>query len=387
MDGRGVVGGKRDTGGDMDKGKKDDFEKLDLETEYRTEIVRLPMSELFASMPEAYSADWEWDRTQQAPTPEDIAELLGAVARHAETMPEPSCGKLLALMDGCNGAMTGDEIDCVRLLFPLRVDSSGAGALRLTLPAELLDAWPSFPEKAGLPGRIQRLANLLRCMDAVANLYGAIRLEDALALLHGFGLWEDPRDLPLLDSLEMRSLERKNPGAFIHEGVVYLSCVTSSDGIRYKDARKLLRIVEGMPRWVPATAEELLAWSDPAYVEDTPANAAVMIWTMENFGADDPVSPRELVAEASLRVRASAEADPYIALFDEGYDGEYGGPPPGLRDQFVAAQRRWIGCGRNESEVLEWEASPEGQAWSARRKAENASRKAGKKNKKHGKRR
>lgn len=368
----------------MDKGKEDDFGKLDPETEYRTEIVRLPMSELFASMPETYCADWEWDGTQQTPTPADVAELLGAVARHAETMPEPSCGKLLALMDGRAMPMTGDEIDVVRLFFPLRVDFAGADALRLTVPAELLDAWPSFPGKEGLPGRIRHLAELLRCMDACANLYGAILLEDALALLHGFGLWDDVRDLPLLDSLELRSLERKNPGAFIHEGMVYLSCVTSSDGLLYKDARNLIRSVEGMPRWVPSTAEELLAWSDPAYVEDTPANAAVMVWTMENFGPDTPASPRELVAETCLQVRASAKADPYIALFDvEDGDGEYGGPPPGLRDQFVAAQRRWIACGHNESEVLEWEASPEGQAWFARRKAE----KAGKKDKKHGKRR
>lgn len=368
----------------MDKGKEDDFGKLDPAAEYRTEVVRLPMAELFATMPEAYRAEWEWDGMQQAPSPEEIADLLRGVARHAEAMQETSSGRLLALMDGRAGSMTVDEIDLVRLLVPLRVDFAGADAVRLTVPAELLDAWPSFPAKAELPERIRRLGELLRCMDAFANLYGAILLEDALTLLRGFGLWDDERDLPLLDALELRSLERENPGASIHEGVVYFSCVVSPDGIRYKDARNLLRLVDGMPRWVPATADGLLAWSDPTYVEDTPANAAVTVWTMENFDMDGSTSPRELVGEACRQVRVSAKADPYIALFDEdGDDGEYDGPPPGLRDQFVAAQRRWLACGRNESELMEWEASPEGQAWFARRRAE----KAAKKNKKHGKRR
>ncbi len=376
---------------EMDMGKEDDFERLDPNKEYRTEIVRVPMAELFAAMPEAYRADWVWNGAQQAPTPEEVADLLDGVVRHAETLPEPSCGTLLALMEGRGVALAVENLVFVRLLMPMRVDSAGEGSLRLTLPAELLDAWPSFPGRAALPERIRHLAGLLRSMDALANLYGAISLEDALPILRGLGLWDDERDLPFMDQLELRSVSREDPGAYVHDGVVYMPYASIPDGLLFKQARQLLKFLDGLPRWVPATADELLAWSDPDHIEDTPANAAVAVWALENTGPCDPATVREMVADASLQIRSGADGDPYIALFDDhGDDDESAGPPPGLRDQFIASQRRWILCGHNSMEIGQLGDSPEVQAWFARHEKQKTGPKRNNKKKnrkKHGKRR
>lgn len=375
----------------MDTGKEDDFEKLDPAKEYRTEIVRVPMEELFAAMPEAFRAQWEWDGTQQAPTPKEVAELLDGVVRHAETLPEASCGKLLALMEGRGVTQAVENLDLAGLLMPLRVDFVGDDALRLTLSTELLDAWPSFPGRAALPERIRHLAGLLRSMDALANLYGAISLEDALPILRGLELWDDERDLPVLDQLELRSVSREDPGAYVHDGVVYMPYASTPDGLLFKQARQLLKFLDGLPRWVPATAEELLAWSDPDHVEDTPANAAVTVWVMETIGPYDPATVREMVADASLQIRSGADGDPYIALFDDhGDDDGSAGPPPGLRDQFIASQRRWILCGHNAMEIGQLGDSPEVQAWFARHEKQKTGPKRNNKKKnrkKHGKRR
>lgn len=374
---------------EREKAKEDDSGKLRMETEYATEIVRVPTAELFAGMPAKFGADWEWEASQGSPTPEEIAEVLGSFASWAEVCPERTCKEFLSLVEGRPGTIHGGNLDIFLRHLPMRIDLAGDAALRLTLPAEFLDAWPTCAAAIVLPSRRRRLVEHERALDALANLYGAITLDDALAILRGFGLWDDERDSGFLDALEFRSHIRVDSATRVHDGLVYLSPFELDYGLSFKAAKELLRFVDGMSRWVPATAEGLLAWSDPDYVEDTPVNAAVMAWATENVAPGDDESPRAMVAEACRQVRVSPAEDLYIELFDNGEDGRgYWGPPPELRDQFIAFQRRWVICGHNEIEMEEWGKTPEAQAWLARHRSAKASRHSGKKkNKKHGKRR
>ena len=375
----------------MDKDKEDDSGKLELKTEYRTEIVCVPTADLFASMPTKFREDWEWDGTQPAPTEQEIAELLDGIAGFAEILPAKRSGVLSAFMEGRAQPLTGIDLKFISHRLPMRIDSVGPGSVRLTLPAEILEAWPTSRAAASLPERLERLASLERSMDALANLYGAIRLDDARAILRGFGLWNDARDEPLLDRLELRTLYRTDDAAVFSDGIVYFSSYEGDDGLDLKEAKELLRFTDGFPRWIPATAEELLAWSDSGYVEDTPANAAVTVWTMENLVPDDPEAPRAMVGDACRTVRSAAAEDPYIDLFDADGDGEDDTPPPALREQFIASQRRWVFCGNNEIGVEALGDTPEMKAWFSRHREGKVSRHTGKeknkKSKQHGKRR
>lgn len=371
------------------KAKDDDSGKLRSETEYAIEIARVPTAELFAGMPDTFGATWAWDASRSSPPPEEIAEVLGGVASWADVFPESTCAEILSLMEGRPGTIRGGNLDVLVRHLPMRIDITGDTALRLTLPAEFLDAWPTCPAALAIPSRRRRLAEHERALDALANLYGAIALDDALSILRGLGLWDDARDTDFLEALEFRSHIRIDSATRVFDGVVYLSRFEPEYGLALKEAKALLRFVDGMSRWIPATAEALLGWSDPGYVEDTPINAAVMAWALEHTPPGDCESPRAMVAEACRQVRVSAAEDPYVELFDNDEDGrEYWGPPPGFRDQFIASQRRWIVCGHNEIEMQEWGKTPEAQIWFARKRSEKASRKSGKKkNKKHGKRR
>ena len=372
----------------MDKGKEDDLGKLDWRTGYRTEIVRVSTAELFASMPEAYRKHWEWDGSQLAPTEKEIADMLDCIAGFAEILPAKRSGVLPALMEGRVQPLTGKDLKFLSHRLPTRVDLVGLRSVQMTFPSEVLEAWPVSPTAASLPARLDRLALLERAMDALANLYGAIRLDDARAILRRFGLWDDDRDEPLLERLELRTIYRTDDAAVISDGIVYFSTYEGADGLDPKEAKALLRFTDGFPRWIPVTAEELLAWSDPGYVEDTPVNAAVMVWTMENLVPDDPEAPRAMVGDACRTVRSAASEDPYIDLFDADGDGEDDTPPPALREQFIASQRRWILCGNSEIGVEALGGTPEMKAWFARHREEKAARHTGKKkHKKHGKRR
>ena len=187
---------------DKYKDREDDLGNLDWRTEYRTEIVRVPTAELFASMPEAYRKHWEWDGTQQAPTEKEIADMLDCIAGFAEILPAKRSGGLSSLMEGRAQLRTGKDLVFVSHRLPTRVDLVGLRSVQMTFPSEVLEAWPVSRTAASLPERLDRLALLERAMDALANLYGAIRLDDARAILRRFGLWDDERDEPLLERPE-----------------------------------------------------------------------------------------------------------------------------------------------------------------------------------------
>lgn len=382
-----------------------DWKDLDPKTTYRVTVVRAPLAPLLEAGDDEAWGNWEedWPTCREwlsrPPTPEELSYGMEPLVNILVTLEADWLRPLLDILEGRDFEATGRDIEGLRGFFPMALEPDGDGALRLLAPDAFLDAWPHNPRAAALHGNIDRLETVQRCMEAFANLYGAIRLDDALSILRGWGLWDDTLESGWRATVERRIRFCGMFRTVFSDGVLYMA-LALGPGFRprltEKLAKDLLRETGGIPRWLPPSAEAFLEWADPDHFEDTPAAAGVMSYGLSLAAPHLAGEVHHRVALAAADIRSNvADLDPdQPSIFGNGDDDGDGDDTPvgdapfapdplvrpklgfgddGLSDallwQFTDEQRRWLFNGHTLAEFREWLLTPEGQAWDAAKRA------------------
>ena len=373
-----------------------DWKDLDKTANYRVTVVRAPLAKLLEIADDESWDNWEddWPGCREWLSrpilPSELVSVLDTVLNYLVTMDDDTVYLLLDILEGKDFVASGEGVGLLRGSFPMALEPDGDGALRLLAPDVFVDGWPHSPRAAALRGTFGRLQTVQRCMEAFVNLYGAIRLDDALGILRDWGLWDDDMESCWRDVVARRITTCGMFRTMLSDGVLYMG-MALGPGLRprmgQRLAKTLLRETDDEPRWLPPTADAFLEWADPDHFEDTPAAAAVMSYGLSLAPhLADGVRRRVAAAAADIRANVSTLEPELPSIFGDADDA----PPPetdfpfgadffglpdlgfgdegldeSLRWQFAEEQRRWLFKGFTFSEFRGWLLSPEGQAWNA----------------------
>ena len=380
------------------------FDSLEGNAPYHVSIAaRVPVQELVKAATKEELDSWndhlyvcrKWLEKPPSRMELSAAMLVLLMALYGLKIPEIEA--LTALMEGRNFDADAPTLRIIHAICPFSLEPDGEHTLKADVPAEFLEIWANDPESgtANLANRFRLVDPAVALLGGLAALYGAIPLDEALGIL---------RNLGALDGLDgnewIEDAKRR-----LHATTAYRTRIV--DGLLFThleegDAKWLVREVQAIPRWIPKSKEDLLAWISNGCLDDTPATAALTTWAFEHAAIADAGLLNAIIAGTAARVRGCllkiTEEIPLFASDGEDWSDEDGGDEPDtydldclelglfdcdlplvLRTQFTIEQRRWILKGATTLEFSNWLSTPEGVAW---REAQAAKPARGKKSNK-----
>lgn len=380
-----------------------DFDTLKSNARFHVSIAaRVPLLDVLRDATEDELDSWDnhlyscrrW--LKQPPSRKELEIALVLVQLGMACLEIELIEALLALLDGHDFEAGTGTIRALHDIFPILLEPDGNHRLKATVPAEFLEVWPEARNSgtASMPERFWKLDPVVDLLNGLASLYGAIPVDESLDILRSFGALDGFDGNEWFDDAKLRLQATTNYDMRIEDGLLVAF-------LRQGDAKRLVRELQSLPRWIPESGEALLAWVSNDFLEDTPATAAVMSWAFERAVSDDFGEVKSFVAGAAASIRCSLrETTDGIVLFAGDEDGWYGDGdshsyedrcrdlglfdsdlPPVLRDQFADEQRRWLFKGATTAEFKDWLSTPGGAAWQetlAARHAEAAKRARGK---------